>query len=117
MVDGEGHDVFQGLIRVASDAQKTDARLMINGLLLSDKAQFFTKPELEIFADDVQCGHGATSGQLHEEALFYLMTRGIGRKQAVAMLVHAFLAELVEALGDENWTKPLLARIEKWIAL
>ena len=77
VIDDDAHGIFQGKIIVRPDAQQTDARMMTQGLLLSERAQFTTKPELEIFADDVQCAHGATSGDLDEEALFYLRSRGI----------------------------------------
>ncbi len=81
-VDGEARGVFQGKIVVEPDAQKTDAKMMSQALLLSDTAQFAAKPELEIFADDVQCGHGATAGQIDDEQLFYLMARGVPRAEA-----------------------------------
>ncbi len=79
VVDGKAEGVFQGRIVVDQDAQKTDAKMMTQALLLSDEAQFASKPELEIFADDVQCGHGATSGRIDDTELFYLMARGVPR--------------------------------------
>jgi len=100
--------VFQGQIRVAPDAQKTDAKMACNTLLLSDEADFSTKPELEIFADDVQCGHGATVADIDENHLFYLTSRGIPEARARAMLVNAFVAEIIEELEDE----PVIAALE-----
>ncbi len=82
VLDGESHGVFQGKIVVKPDAQQTDARMMTRALLLSDDAEADSKPELEIFADDVQCGHGATTGALDEELKFYLMARGIPEIEA-----------------------------------
>ncbi|HEX4297731.1 MAG TPA: SufD family Fe-S cluster assembly protein, partial [Devosia sp.] len=82
---GRSKAVFQGKIVVARDAQKTDAKLMMNGLMLSDEAEILSKPELEIFADDVVCGHGSTVGALDEDSLFYLLSRGIARADAESL--------------------------------
>ncbi|RIY03742.1 Fe-S cluster assembly protein SufD [Aureimonas flava] len=111
-----GHGVFQGMIRVAKGAQKTDARLACNTLLLSDDGDFSAKPELEIFADDVQCGHGATAGEINADHLFYLMSRGIPEAPARALLVKAFVDEVVEDLEDEALVEALEARIDDWLA-
>ena len=100
VVDGRAQGAFQGLIEVNRDAQKTDARMMCQALPLSDEAQFASKPELEIFADDVQCGHGSTTGQLDEAHLFYLMSRGIPRPDAMRLLIEAFLADAIDVLED-----------------
>jgi len=91
--------VFNGKIFVYQDAQKTDAKQTNQGILLSPTATFDTKPQLEIFADDVKCTHGATVGQLREDALFYLRARGIPRTEAQAMLVYAFAAEVLEKIS------------------
>lgn len=107
--------VFQGQIRVAQIAQKTDARMACNTLLLSDHGEFSSKPELEIFADDVQCAHGATVTDIDENHLFYMKTRGIGDRRARAMLVKAFIAEIVEELEDEALVDALEARFEEWL--
>ncbi|KQV34349.1 MULTISPECIES: Fe-S cluster assembly protein SufD [unclassified Rhizobium] len=107
--------VFQGQIRVAPDAQKTDARMACNTLLLSDDADFSAKPELEIFADDVQCGHGATVIDLNPMHLYYLMARGIPEAKARTMLVNAFVDEIVEELEDEAIIEPLEAIIAAWL--
>nr|MCU0790114.1 Fe-S cluster assembly protein SufD [Nitratireductor sp.] len=112
---GEGRGVFQGQIRVAQIAQKTDAKMACNTLLLSDTAEFAAKPELEIFADDVACGHGATVTDILDEHLFYLRSRGIPLKQARAMLVQAFVEEVFDELEDETMRDALDARIERWL--
>ncbi|WP_112797482.1 Fe-S cluster assembly protein SufD [Rhizobium sp. SYY.PMSO] len=107
--------VFQGMIRVAPDAQKTDARMACNTLLMSDDAEFSVKPELEIFADDVQCGHGATVADIDGNHLYYLMARGIPKNKARAMLVNAFVAEIVEELEDEALVEALEGVISEWL--
>lgn len=107
--------VFQGQIRVAPGAQKTDAKMSCNTLLLSDEAEFSTKPELEIFADDVVCGHGATVADIDHNHLFYLASRGIPEKQARALLVQAFVQETVEELEDEALIEALEGVIQEWL--
>ncbi|OCP37597.1 Fe-S cluster assembly protein SufD [Ensifer sp. LC163] len=107
--------VFQGKILVAKDAQKTDARMACNTLLLSDDADLSSKPELEIFADDVQCGHGATVTDIDHTQLFYLLARGIPENKARAMLVNAFVAEIVEELEDEPLVEALEGVISTWL--
>jgi Fe-S cluster assembly protein SufD len=95
--------IFRGRVVVRPDAQKTDATQSNPNLLLGDHAEIDTKPQLEIYADDVKCSHGATIGQLDEDALFYLRSRGIGREDARELLIRAFANEIIEALpvGDE----------------
>ncbi|MEC5290782.1 Fe-S cluster assembly protein SufD [Aurantimonas sp. C2-6-R+9] len=110
-----GHGVFQGMIKVAKEAQKTDAKMACNTLLLSDDGDFSAKPELEIFADDVQCGHGATAGEINADHLFYLMSRGIPEQSARALLVKAFVAEIVEELEHEAAEDALMQRIDTWL--
>ncbi|KQV81603.1 Fe-S cluster assembly protein SufD [Rhizobium sp. Root1220] len=107
--------VFQGMIRVAPDAQKTDAKMACNTLLMSDDAEFSVKPELEIFADDVQCGHGATVADIDHNHLYYLMARGIPENKARAMLVNAFVAEIVEELDNEAVVEALEGVISTWL--
>ena len=107
--------VFQGMIRVAPDAQKTDAKMACNTLLMSDDAEFSVKPELEIFADDVQCGHGATVADIDDNHLYYMMARGIPENKARAMLVNAFVAEIVEELEDEALVESLEGVISAWL--
>ncbi|MCQ0986194.1 Fe-S cluster assembly protein SufD [Jiella sp. LLJ827] len=111
-----GHGVFQGMIKVAREAQKTDAKMACNTLLLSQDGDFSAKPELEIFADDVQCGHGATAGEINADHLFYLMSRGIPAPQAKALLVKAFVDEVVEELETEDAiAEALVAKIDAWL--
>ena len=117
IVTGNGTGVFQGRINVAQKAQKTDAQMACNTLLLSDRADFSAKPELEIFADDVICGHGATCGQIDGEVLFFLRSRGIPADVAEKMMVLAFLAEVADDIADEPVRAALEARIRAWIGL
>src|SRR5271170_2116685 len=93
---GKSKGVFHGRIIVRPDAQKTDAKQTNKNLLLSDDATVDTKPQLEIYADDVKCTHGATIGQLNDESIFYLRARGIGAERARRMLIHAFAAEIID---------------------
>jgi len=112
---GRGRAVFQGKINVAQDAQKTDAKMMTQGLMLSEESEILTKPELEIFADDVVCGHGATCGDLNEDWLFYLISRGIPRDEAETILIRAFLEEIVEAVENEYVAEALSGVVEGWL--
>jgi Fe-S cluster assembly protein SufD len=112
---GRSTAAFQGKIVVARDAQKTDAKLMMQGLMLSDDAQIFSKPELEIFADDVVCGHGSTVGALDEESLFYLMSRGIPQATAESMLVRGFIEEVLDPIQDEELHLALEGVVERWL--
>src|SRR5438477_12114571 len=96
ILDGRSKGVFHGRILVRPDAQKTDAKQTNKNLLLSDDATVNTKPQLEIYADDVKCTHGATIGQLNDESIFYLRTRGISLETARRMLIHAFAGEIIE---------------------
>ena len=114
VVTDRAHGVFQGRINVHQYAQKTDAKMACNTLLLSDDGEFSTKPELEIFADDVQCGHGATVTEIDRNHLFYLMARGVDEKSARALLVKAFLAEVIEEMEDEPLVEALEARLDAW---
>jgi Fe-S cluster assembly protein SufD len=116
VVTGRARGVFQGRINVHQIAQKTDARMACNTLLLSDDGEFSAKPELEIFADDVACGHGATVTEIERSHLFYLMARGIDEKSARGLLVKAFVAEVIEDLEDEALVEPLEAMLDAWFA-
>jgi Fe-S cluster assembly protein SufD len=111
---GRSRGVFQGRIEVARDAQKTDGYQMNQALLLSPFAEIDSKPELEIFADDVKCSHGATVGELDAEQLFYLRSRGIPDAEARSILVHAFLAEALDAVTDDTIRGRLEAAVEQW---
>lgn len=115
VVDDEARAVFQGKICVRPQAQKTDAKMMSRALLLSDSAEADCKPELEIFADDVQCGHGATTGALDDQLKFYLMARGIPDKEAEALLIQAFAAEVLEGIGHEGIREALMNATVDWL--
>ncbi|GLK80997.1 Fe-S cluster assembly protein SufD [Methylopila turkensis] len=114
-LDGEARSVFQGKIVVKPGAQKTDGKMMAQALLLSEGAEADAKPELEIFADDVVCGHGATVGALDDELLFYLKSRGIPQKEAEALMVQAFVGEVIETVEHEALRDALTARSERWL--
>jgi Fe-S cluster assembly protein SufD len=116
VVTGKARGVFQGRINVHQYAQKTDAKMACNTLLLSDDGEFSTKPELEIFADDVVCGHGATVTEIDRNHLFYLMARGVDEKTARGLLVKAFVAEVIEELEDEAIVEALEGRLDQWFA-
>ncbi len=116
VLDGEARGVFQGRIVVRPQAQKTAAHQLIEHLLLSERAEASAKPELEIHADDVKCGHGATAGALDEQALFYLRARGIGLERARAMLVEGFVAALVDEVEDEGVRARLSSVVADWLA-
>ena len=111
---GRSRGVFQGRIEVARHAQKTDGYQMNQALLLSPDAEIDTKPELEIFADDVKCSHGATVGELDAEQLFYLRSRGIPDAEARSILVRAFLAEALDAVSHDAARAVLEAAVEGW---
>ena len=115
VVDDEATGVFQGKIIVPHHAQKTDGRMMSAALLLGENSAMNNKPELEIFADDVQCAHGATCGQLDEDLLFYLMARGLPKKEAESLLVQAFLGEAIEFVDNEDVREALVHTVEEWL--
>ncbi|MTI45649.1 Iron-regulated ABC transporter permease protein SufD [Roseibium hamelinense] len=116
VLDDRARGVYQGRINVAPHAQKTDGEMMTQALLLSEEAEMANKPELEIFADDVICAHGATSGQMDEDLLFYLRARGIPEDEARTLLVLAFLSEAIEEYGEDDVTEGLEARVRDWLA-
>ena len=107
--------VFQGKILVKADAQKTDGYQMSQGLLLDENANFLAKPELEIYADDVACSHGSTVGAIDDDALFYLISRGVPRKQAQDMLVLAFLAEAIDEIDNDALADDIRDRLAAWM--
>ncbi len=115
VLDDESRGVFQGKIIVRPKAQKTDAKMMTRALLLSEDAEADHKPELEIFADDVQCGHGATTGNLDEDLLFYLRARGIPAKEAEALLVQAFVGEAIEGIEHAGLRDALMEQVAAWL--
>jgi len=102
ILDGKAHAVFNGRIFVRKDAQKTDSKQTNKNLVLSDDAVVDTKPELQIFADDVRCTHGATIGQLDAESLFYLQSRGIGKLEARSLLTYAFAQDVVDRIKVQS---------------
>ena len=115
VLDEDGRGVFQGKIIVRPHAQKTDAKMATHALLLSGTAEADNKPELEIFADDVQCGHGATAGAIDEDLLFYLKARGIPQKQAEALLIQAFVGEAVEGIEHAGLRDALMEQVAAWL--
>ena len=115
VLDGRARAVFQGKILVRPDAQKINGHQLSRTLLLSNRAEIDTKPELEIHADDVKCSHGATTGEIEEEALFYLRARGIPEEQARGMLVEAFLREVIDGIALTGLREPLADRIAHWM--
>ncbi len=115
VLDDEAHGVFQGRIIVRAHAQQTDAKMMTQALLLSEHAEADNKPELEIFADDVQCGHGATTGALDEELKFYLMARGIPVNEAEALLIRAFLGEAIDGIEHAGVREALMDQVAAWL--
>ena len=115
VVDDRAHSVFQGRIIVRPDAQKTDAKMMTRALLLSDDAEADNKPELEIFADDVTCGHGATTGALDESLLFYMRARGLPEKEAQALLIQAFVGEAIETIASDALREVAIAAAQRWL--
>ena len=108
--------VFQGKILVKQGAQKTDGYQISQSLMLDEDSQFLAKPELEIYADDVKCSHGSTSGAIDESALFYLRSRGVPLKEAQSLLVLAFLAEAISEIEDDTIAEDIRARVEGWLS-
>ena len=117
ILDGHSHGVFHGRIIVHKDAQKTDAKQTNRNLLLSDDAQIDTKPQLEIYADDVKCTHGATIGQIEENALFYLRSRGINEASARQLLLYAFANESLGRMKDAPVREYLEGVIRQWLPI
>jgi Fe-S cluster assembly protein SufD len=116
ILDGESTGVFQGKVIVRPRAQKTDGAMQSKALLLSEGASMNNKPELEIFADDVVCGHGATCGRLDADQLFYMEARGLPRPQAEALLIEGFANEALDAISDESTRDRLRERVRGWLA-
>jgi Fe-S cluster assembly protein SufD len=116
VLDGDSRGIFQGKIIVRPGAQKTDARMMTQALLLSERAESDNKPELEIFADDVQCGHGATAGALDQDLLFYLKARGIPQKEAEALLIQSFVGEAIEGIEHAGLREVLMEAVAARLA-
>ena len=108
-----GRGVFQGKFKVEREAQQTDARMTHRALMLDEKAEIDAKPELEIYADDVQCAHGNALGALDETALFYMRQRGIPGPKARALLIESFLAEPLQAVSDEALREEMLVEMRE----
>jgi Fe-S cluster assembly protein SufD len=115
VMDERARGIFQGKVIVQRDAQKTDGKQSSHGLLLSETAEFDAKPELEIYADDVVCGHGATSGDIDHDHLFYLRSRGVSEAEAKSMLIVAFVAEAFDTIGHEGVRDELSHFAERWL--
>jgi Fe-S cluster assembly protein SufD len=115
VLDDSGRSVFQGKIIVRQGAQKTDARMATHALLLTNDAEADNKPELEIYADDVQCGHGATAGALDQDLLFYLKARGIPEQEAETLLIQAFVGEAVEGIEHAGLRDSLMEQVGAWL--
>lgn len=115
ILDDDAHGVFHGRIIVHKDAQKTDAKQTNRNLLLSDNAQIDTKPQLEIYADDVKCTHGATIGQVEEEALFYLRSRGVDEASARGLLLYAFASECLDRMKCAPVREYLQKQVREWL--
>ena len=115
VLDGESRSVFQGKILVRQNAQKTDGRMMSRALMLSEGSEADLKPELEIYADDVQCAHGATCGALDEDHMFYLMARGIPKVEAEAILAEGFVGEVLDLVEDDRVRAALADVAQKWL--
>lgn len=113
LLDGEGTGVFNGKIMVHQDAQKTNAYQSSKAVLLAETATIHTKPQLEIFADDVKCSHGAAIGQMNKNEIFYFMARGIDEKKAAAILNYAYVVELYERVSDEKLKAYLIDKLKK----
>ena len=116
VMDEDARGIFQGKVIVRQDAQKTDGKQSSHALLLSPTAEFDAKPELEIYADDVVCGHGATSGELDDSLLFYLRARGIPEEKAKSMLISAFVAESFDDVDNEAVRDVLKDIADSWLA-
>ena len=102
VLEGDSNGVYQGKIFVKDIAQKTDAYQLSKALILDDQAEFNAKPELEIYADDVKCSHGSTSGSIDKDAIHYLMTRGMKLSVAKKLLINGFLSEIFENISEEK---------------
>ena len=112
VLSSDGKGAYQGKIYVKDIAQKTNAYQLSKALLLSDSSEFNSKPELEIYADDVKCSHGATSGSVDEDSIYYLMTRGLNRKEAVKLLIDGFLNEIVDMIKSNSIKKFVKSKLE-----
>ena len=113
VLNSEGKGIFQGKIFVKDVAQKTDAYQLSKAILLSENSEFDSKPELEIYADDVKCSHGSSSGSIDEDSIHYLMSRGLNRKEAIKLLVNGFLNEVIDSIKSNSLRKYIQEKFEK----
>ena len=116
VLDGRARGIFQGKVIVRPNAQKTDGKQMAKVMMLSPDAEFDSKPELEIYADDVVCGHGSTAAEIDEDLLFYCMARGIPREQAKALLVESFVGEAIDKVAHDGLRQALAQTATAWLA-
>ena len=115
VLNSEGRGVYQGKIFVKDIAQKTNAYQLSKAMLLSDNSEFNSKPELEIYADDVKCSHGSTSGSIDEDSVYYLMSRGLNRKESIKLLIKGFLNEIIEMIKSNSVRKFIQNKLENQI--
>ena len=115
VLSGNSSGVFNGRTIVRQDSQKTDSKQSNKNLLLSDQAIMNSNPQLEIYADDVKCAHGSTTGALDSEALFYMQSRGINRKDAISLLIRGFVSELLNGIENEELKNHLFVKFDKWL--
>ena len=113
VLNNDSKGVYQGKIFVKDVAQKTDAYQLSKAILLNDKSEFDSKPELEIYADDVKCSHGSTSGSLDEESIYYLMTRGLSKKDSTKLLINGFLNEVADSIKSSSIRNFIKTNLEK----
>ena len=112
VLDSESKGIYQGKVFVKDVAQKTDAYQLSKAILLCDNSEFDSKPELEIYADDVKCSHGSTSGNIDENSIYYLMTRGLSRKESIKLLVNGFLNEVIDTIKSNTLKQFVLNKLK-----
>ena len=119
VLNNNSKGVYQGKIFVNSKAQKTDGYQLSKALLLNENTEFNAKPELEIYADDVKCSHGSTSGNLDENSIFYLMSRGLSYQQSRELLINGFLMDVIEKITDQEVKELIknMMKIKEWILI
>jgi Fe-S cluster assembly protein SufD len=115
VLNGSASGVFNGRTIVREDSQKTDSKQSNKNLLLSDQALMNSNPQLEIYADDVKCAHGSTTGALDKEALFYMQSRGINKKEATSLLIRGFVSELINDIKNEDVKDYLFEKFDNWL--
>ena len=115
VLDSNSKGIFQGKIYVKDIAQKTNAYQLSKAILLSQNSEFSSKPELEIYADDVKCSHGSTSGSIDENSIFYLMSRGLNKKESISLLVDGFLSEIIDSIKSETLRKFIKEKLESGV--